>query len=75
LIVSQLKVVTPEVNKDLVETLERWTEMAHKGELRSVALVGVRPDSSVPSAWACAPGDALKVLQFILATDLIESRS
>jgi hypothetical protein len=58
----------------LVE-LEFLSKMIRTGELRSFAWVGVSTDGTLtPTAWNLAPGDALKVLTFILTTDLVEAR-
>jgi predicted esterase YcpF (UPF0227 family) len=43
--------------ESVIESLERWLELARSGELRAIALVGVRLGGTVSTEWTSSDMD------------------
>lgn len=49
---TTLRAVLPKPHRHVVQKLEQWLEMARKGEIDSVVLVGEQPDGKTCYAWS-----------------------
>lgn len=62
--------------REMCESLIHWLGRARRGELRSLAIVGVTSDGATPSAIHVGEqGDGLRILRLILADDLMAART
>jgi hypothetical protein len=74
--IAQVQLPDDPEGREMCESLIHWLGKARRGELRSLAIVGVTGDGATPSAIHVGQqGDGLRILRLILADDIMAARS